>query len=43
MYMVIRGVFAYSVAPRLAAPPAAPSEDGALNESFCSEFSYGAF
>eukprot|EP00667_Euglena_gracilis_P014300 EG_transcript_14808 len=42
MYMVIRGVFAYSVAPRISPAPPVLSEDS-LSESFCSEFSYGAF
>eukprot|EP00668_Euglena_longa_P018853 GGOE01023500.1.p2 GENE.GGOE01023500.1~~GGOE01023500.1.p2 ORF type:complete len:158 (-),score=3.20 GGOE01023500.1:257-730(-) len=42
MYMVIRGIFAYSVAPRANPPLTGPSE-GTMNESFCSEFSYGAF
>ena len=41
MYMIVRGVFAYSVAPRAAPPPEPVERD--VNASFCSELSYGAF
>eukprot|EP00669_Euglena_mutabilis_P013566 TRINITY_DN8539_c0_g1_i1.p1 TRINITY_DN8539_c0_g1~~TRINITY_DN8539_c0_g1_i1.p1 ORF type:complete len:403 (+),score=124.32 TRINITY_DN8539_c0_g1_i1:80-1288(+) len=45
MYIVVRGVFAYSVAPRVAIrrseDPNHPNPEGRVTESFCSEFSYG--
>ena len=42
MYMVVRGVFAYSVAPKSLEQTPEPSQR-ITNKSFCSDLSYGAF